>query len=102
MKTFEEFINEANEELPGAVHTKLGPKQGRVVISGINTEKYQTDIISAVMAIDSTARLDFFVKTNKIVGVITAARLKDIKKALVNIDKSLEAELKKTATLTKL
>jgi hypothetical protein len=99
---YDQAVNEVAEELPGAVHMKLGPKQGRVVISGINTEKYQTDIISAVMAIDNAARLDFFAKTNKIVGVIAVSKLKDIKKALLNIDKSLEAEIKKKPTLTKI
>ena len=95
-------VNEASEDLPGAVHMKLGPKQARAVISGDAVEEYKEEIFDAVSANDKTARMEFFPKTGKIVGVITQAKLKDIKKSLVSIDKSIDIEIKKKPTLTKL
>ncbi len=98
---YDNAVNEASEDLPGAVHMKLGPKQARAVISGDKVEEYKEDILSAVAGNDKTARMEFFPKTGKIVGVITQAKLKDIKKSLESIDKSILIEIKKKPTLTK-
>ena len=97
IQTFNEFITESIDPesgVTGLINTALGPKQGRVVISGPSVEKNQDRILAAVLAIDKTGRAEFFAKTGKIVGVIANAALKDLQKELRRIDGSLTAEIK--------
>jgi hypothetical protein len=95
--SFKDFIAESiytESGIAGLINTALGPKQGRVVISGPSVEKNQDRILAAVLAVDKTGRAEFFAKTGKIVGVIANAALKDLQKELRRIDGSLTAEIK--------
>ena len=79
----------------GSVVNSLGPKQGKLVISGPKCEKYQEKVLDAVRKVDKHARVDFYPKTGKIVGIAAVSLLKDIQKELRKIDAGLVAEIKK-------
>lgn len=95
--TFSEFITESIDPesgMSGLINTALGPKQGRLVISGPSVEKNRERIMAALAKVDKTARAEFFPKTGKMVGVIANAALKDLQKELRRIDGDLVAEIK--------
>lgn len=98
---YDNVVNEA-DELPGSVHMKLGPKQGRLVVSDISGDPEL--ILNSIRGIDKTARVEYYEKTGKIVGVITVSKLKDIKKNVSSFNPPEKAnlEIKKKATLTKI
>ena len=92
-----ENFNEAIDPesgMMGLINTALGPRQGRLVVSGDSVEKNQEKILDAVRKVDKEARVEFFPKTGKVVGVIATATLKDIQKELRRIDGNITAEIK--------
>jgi len=97
LPTFNEFMAESIDPesgMAGLINTALGPKQGRLVISGPSVEKNRERIMSALAKVDKTARAEFFPKTGKMVGVIANAALKELQKELRRMDANLTAEIK--------
>jgi hypothetical protein len=97
IQDFKSFLNEnidPESGMAGLINTALGPKQGRLVISGDSVEKNREKILAAVIKVDKTARVEFFPKTQKIVGIVVTSLLKDIQKELRKIDGTLTAEIK--------
>ena len=99
IQTFEGFIglNEAGDldsGMAGLINNMIGLKQGRLVISGDGVEELKDRIVTAVLKVDKDARVEFFPKTGKMVGVMAIARLKDLQRELRKIRVGLEAEIK--------
>ena len=57
-------------------------------------EELNDRIVTAVLKVDKDARVEFFPKTGKMVGVMAIARLKDLQRELRKIRVGLEAEIK--------
>ena len=93
--SFDEFINESGDpKFVGAVHTILGPKQGRLVVSGDTVKTHKEKILTAIRKVEPTAKAEFYEATGKIVGVIAQANLRPIQKEIERIDKKVVAEIK--------
>jgi hypothetical protein len=100
LQTFDGFLglNEAGDQesgMAGLINSAIGPKEARVVISSANSVEKWVDRIQAALArVDREARMEFFPKTGKMVGVMAMARLKDLQRELKRIDAGLTAEIK--------
>lgn len=100
LQTFDGFLglNEAGDQesgMAGLINNAIGPKEARVVISSANSVEKWVDRIQAALArVDRGARMEFFPKTGKMVGVMAMARLKDLQRELKRIDAGLTAEIK--------
>jgi len=95
------FVNESLDEktdpdtgLSGSVHTVLGPKTDRLIISGGDVKKHQDAIVKAVKKHDAGSNIQYFAATNKCVGTVIMNKIDSIRKELRSIDSDLVAELK--------
>lgn len=99
IKSFNHFINEMMDSddngMAGSISSAMGLVQGRLVVSGDPVEKYQERILDAIRKLDKTARVEFYPKTGKVVGVVTVKMLKDFQKEFRKIDGNIKAEIKK-------
>ena len=98
IQTFESFLSEdidADSGMSGSVVTTIGYLQGKLVVSGDSVEKHQERILDAIRKIDKTARVDFYPKTGKVVGIVTVNLLKEFQKEFRKIDGNIKSEIKK-------
>jgi len=94
-----ESVDENDEDsgMPRSTTTSLGPKMGRLVISGSSVEKNKEKIMSGIAKVDSSAKVDYYPATGKIVGTFAISTFKDIQKVLRGIDANISAEIKNAA-----
>ena len=91
----ESKVNENDDpKFVGAVHTILGPKQARLVVSGDTVKTHKEKILTVIRKVDPTAKAEFYEATGKIVGIIAQSNLRPIKKEIEKIDKKIVAEIK--------
>jgi hypothetical protein len=99
LPTYEQFVNENDDDtgMPRSTTASLGPKMGRLVIAGPSVEKNKEKILAGIAKVDSSAKMDFYPATGKIVGTFATSTIKDVQKVLRGIDANLTAEIKNAA-----
>ena len=98
IKNFEAFINEnfdTDTGLAGSTSSAMGLVQGKIVISGDTVEKFQERILDAIRKLDKTARVEYYPKTGKVVGIVTVKMLKEFQKEFRKLDGNIKSEIKK-------
>lgn len=95
LKTFNEFLLENEDSgLPKSVHSALGPKQDRIIISGKDVKKHSDEIIKIVKKHDAGSNIQYYPATDKCVGIVIMSKIDGIRRDLKRIDPELVAELK--------
>jgi hypothetical protein len=89
-----EITESDDPKFVGAVHTILGPKQARLVVSGDTVKTHKEKILTVIRKVEPTAKAEFYEATGKIVGVIAQSNLRPIQKEIERIDKKIVAEIK--------
>jgi hypothetical protein len=98
IQTFESFLSEnfdTDTGLAGSTSSAMGVVQGKIVISGDTVDKFQDRILDAIRKLDKTARVEYYPKTGKIVGIVTVKMLKDFQKEFRKLDGNIKSEIKK-------
>lgn len=73
---------------------QLGLRKERVVIEGPNVVNTKEEILANCVKHDPEAKLEFYPKTGKIVGVMAKVKIEFVKRDLKQIDKSARIIIK--------